>query len=93
MRAFLLGSPVNVLIFIFFRKFHIAGEEYPNIWNNRALNDKFLKFGMVLGMGIVFFKIHRKQNGRDLWCPLKVKFKMAAKTTMKTNKCNISARF
>ena len=34
----------------------IAGEEYPNIWNNRALDDKFFKFGMVLDMGIVFSK-------------------------------------
>ena len=47
--------------------------------NNRALGDKFVKFGMVLGMGGVFAN----------------KFKMATKTTMKTNKCrpNISARF
>ena len=35
----------------------IAREEYANIWwNNRALGNKFLKFGMVLGMGIVFLK-------------------------------------
>ena len=34
----------------------IAEEEYPNIWNNRALGDKFFKFTMVLGMGIVFSK-------------------------------------
>ena len=34
----------------------MAGEEYANIWNNRALGDKFLKFGMVLGMGTVFSK-------------------------------------
>ena len=43
--------------------------------------------------GHCVFKIHRKQNGRDLWWPLEGKFKMAAKTTMKTNKYNISARF
>ena len=55
-RAFLLGSPGNVLIFIFSRNFHIAREEYSNIWNSRALGDKFLKFGMVLGKGIVFSK-------------------------------------
>ena len=34
---------------------------------NRALGDKILKFGIVLGMGIVFSKSHRKENGRDLW--------------------------
>ena len=45
---------MNVLIFS--RKFPISGEENPNIWNNRALGDKFVKFGMVLGMGIVFSK-------------------------------------
>ena len=32
------------------------GEEYPNIWKKRALVKKFLKFVMVLGMGIVFSK-------------------------------------
>ena len=32
----------------------IAGEECPNIWNNGALGDKFLKFGMVLGIGTDF---------------------------------------
>ena len=47
----------------------IAGEEDPNIWNNRALDDKFLKFGMVLGMGIVFSKSIAK-NGYDLCWPL-----------------------
>ena len=62
----------------------IAGEEFANIWKNRALSDKF---------GQCVFKIYRKQNGRDLWWPLEVKFKMATKTTIKTNKCNISARF
>ena len=45
-----------MLISILFRNFHKAGEEYPNIWNNRALGDKFLKSGMLLGMGIVFSK-------------------------------------
>ena len=34
----------------------IAGKEYANIWDNRALGDKFLKFGMMLGTGIVFSK-------------------------------------
>ena len=29
---------------------------YANIWSNRALGEKFLKFGMVLGMGGVFSK-------------------------------------
>ena len=33
-----------------------SGERIRNIWNNRALGDKFLKFGMVLGMGSVFSK-------------------------------------
>ena len=27
-----------------------SGEEYANIWNNRALGDKFLKFSTVLGI-------------------------------------------
>ena len=31
----------------------LAGEEYANIWNNRALGDKYLKFSVVLGMGSV----------------------------------------
>ena len=92
-RAFLLGSPVNVLISIFFRKFRIAGEEYPSIWNNRPLGDKFFLIWHGVRYGHFVFKIHRKQNGRALWSPLEVKFKMAAKTTINTNKCNISARF
>ena len=42
----------------------IAGEEYANIcWNNRELGDKFLKFGMVLGMGIVFPKSISNKTG------------------------------
>ena len=53
-RAFLSGSPVNVLISLFFSKFHIAKEEYPNIWNNRAFCDKFFNFGMVLGMALCY---------------------------------------
>ena len=34
------GKCVN--FYLFFCKFHIAGEEYLNIWNNHALGDKFL---------------------------------------------------
>ena len=68
-------------------QFTTSGE---GIQNNRALGDKFLKFGMMLGMGSVFSKFIA--NKMDV-TSMEVKFKMAAKTNGKTNKCNISARF
>ena len=46
------------------RKHVVAGEEWVNIWNNRALGDKFLKFGMVFGMGsdFCFFFLWPQKN-------------------------------
>ena len=44
---------------------------------NRALGAKFFKFGMVVGMGMLVSKKHRKQVVVDLWRPSCVKFKMA----------------
>ena len=65
----------------FTRNLLLAGGEYANIWNNRALGDKFLKFGMVLGMGSVFSKSIANKMGVTSGDLLEVKFKMTAKTT------------
>ena len=45
----------------------VAGEESANICNNRALGDKFLKFGMVFGMGIVFSKSNNLKKKKFKW--------------------------
>ena len=46
----------QLYMFKYQRKSGSVGGIYSNIWNIRALGDKFLKFGMVLGMGSVFSK-------------------------------------
>ena len=73
-------KPIEVNGFIEERynsQFTTSGE---GIQNNRTLGDKFLKFGMVLGMGGVFSKFIANKMGVT---SIEVKFKMAAKTTRK----------
>ena len=56
----------------------IAGWEFPDFQANCALGDKFLQFGMVLGMGIRFskttaYKLGQPPGGRyaqnPIWPP------------------------
>ena len=41
-------------------------KEYANIWNNHALGEKFLKFGMVLGMGRCALAVFSKSIARKM---------------------------
>ena len=77
-------------------KGHVQGQlwvQLTTIYSNSKTVWKqissFFKFAMVLGMGNVFTKFIAKKGMTSV--DLLVKFKMAAKTAVKINKCNILA--